>query len=393
MRDLSKADSSRDLGPACPTSCVLGCKDDGTCRRYWPSNIEKGGPQLPASCGAVILNDTTIGTTPCTIEGYPCIGAHRAHLGVTSCVLVVDTLAIGPKGVGVEGKHPLIILAEGDVTITGLLDASATGWMAGPGGFNGGDPPGPMTGANGEGDGGGEHCTCPNADDCGGGGGGFGTDGAMGGQEVQGCPESSSPGGKVYGDEALVPLLGGSGGASGYNNNTPIILGAGGGGGGALQISSQGTIRIDGAISAGGAGGKGGISILLSSAAGGGGGSGGAVLLEAIQLLGVGWVAVNGGGGGSGADDDMTGAWGEDGRADGEAAKGGVAPTYGTGSGGNGAAGTATAQPGSLTSYDGAGGGGGGGLGRIRFNLPQSIEIDPGLQTSGKRTHGTLVGE
>jgi hypothetical protein len=370
---------------------VLGCGDDGTCRRYRPSNIS-GDIELPATCGGVTLDDATIGTTPCAIEGYPCIGAHRSHHGVTSCVLVVDALEIGPKGARVEGKHPLIVLAEGDVTITGLLDASAAGWTAGPGGFNGGDPPDSTTGINGKGDGGGGHCTCLDNDDCGGGGGGFGTAGASGSQENQGCPESSSPGGPAHGDETLVPLIGGSGGASGHNNNTPVIVGAGGGGGGALQISSQGRIQIDGAISAGGAGGKGGISILLSSAAGGGGGSGGAVLLEAIQLLGEGWVAANGGGGGSGAEADLTGAWGEDGWPDGTAAKGGVAAYQDIGSGGDGAAGATAAQPGTPTSYDGAGGGGGGGLGRIRFNLPGNV-IDPALKTSGKRTRGNLTPE
>lgn len=391
VKDLMPpVDQQADSSGSCPASCLLGCKSGtAVCRKFDPSNLGATAP--PTSCGTLTLNGGSFNTTTCTVAQLPaCVGKLVSQGGVMHCVLAFNGLTIGANGATVKGDKPLVILASGKVVITGLLDASASGSTAGPGGSAGGVPVGSTGSDHGSGQGGGKHCGCTNTaglhDDCGGGGGGYGTAGGNGGEEDGGCGAPGSAGGQPYGNPSLVPLLGGSGGASGHNENiVGITLGTGGGGGGAVQISSQSTIRIDGAISAGGAGGGQGVGSL--SAAGGGGGSGGAVLLEAAQLLGSGWVAVNGGGGGGGAEGG-TAQPGEVGKPDSTVAAGGAAGGA-AGAGGDGSAGNIAAKDGAdRPASEGGAGGGGGGRGRIRLNkYTGSIA----LKTSGVVSNGTLV--
>jgi hypothetical protein len=75
------------------------------------------------------------------------------------------------------------------------------------------------------------------------------------------------------------PNTGGSGGAS---------FTSGGAGGGAVQMTVNGTCRLDGAISANGLG---------AAGLGGGGGAGGSIRLTAGQLTGAGRISANGGSG------------------------------------------------------------------------------------------------
>ena len=90
----------------------------------------------------------------------------------------------------------------------------------------------------------------------------------------------------MYGNDFLLPLLGGSGGggASGYCGGSA----GGAGGGGAILIAASQSIRIDGSITA-----SGGNSI--GDIAGGGAGSGGAIRLVTQTLLGSGQIACPGG--------------------------------------------------------------------------------------------------
>lgn len=135
---------------------------------------------------------------------------------------------------------PVIMLAQGSVTIAGTIDVSAgsspdqppSGRTPGPGGFYGG-----AGGQNGFGPGGGQ--SPPNND------------------------------GKWVGPLSLVPIVGGSGGA-GYNVGAG---GAGGGGGGAIVIASSTSIVQSGNIVANG---------KISSSTGTG--SGGAIRLVANSL-------------------------------------------------------------------------------------------------------------
>ena len=108
-----------------------------------------------------------------------------------------------------------------------------------------------------------------------GGGGGHGGYGGMG------YPGYSVTRGGVPYDYALTPnLLGsGGGGTSAY---------PGGSGGGSLQFNVNGTLKLDGRISADG---------LPSSAGGAGGGSGGGLFLNANEIRGAGVISANGGDG------------------------------------------------------------------------------------------------
>lgn len=182
---------------------------------------------------------------------------------------------------------PVYWLATGAVNIAGTIDlsgrdglSSGTGMpmelaLPGPGGFPGGFSSATPTTADGFGPGGGKRYLFNGISPTGSGG-GFGTTGA--GQ--------SNFGGATYGNQFLIPLIGGSGGGG-----EGAIPGAGGGGGGgAITIASSESIAVGGSISANG--GRGGNPV---AALGGGGGSGGAIRLLAPTISGGGTVLAEGG--------------------------------------------------------------------------------------------------
>jgi len=246
----------------------------------------------------VYLPDNTTATLPAVPGGGFTDGiVHFTTIDVPSGV----TLSFAPNALGT----PVSLLAQGDVTVSGIISLSgeaggasgnSRGGRGGPGGFKGGNGeivksspgagsglgPGAATGAG------------PLADSDGiggGGGGGYGTPGANG--------QNASPGnsGPAYGTTNILPMLGGSGG-SGGTSDTDVgpTGGGGGGGGGALLIASSAGIDVQGSILA--KGGKGGNG-LGSSASSGGGGSGGAIRLMAEILSGNGSLDAGGGAGGS----------------------------------------------------------------------------------------------
>jgi hypothetical protein len=88
--------------------------------------------------------------------------------------------------------------------------------------------------------------------------------------------------GQAYGNDFLVPLIGGSGG--GGSIETPPFAATGGAGGGAILIASSGTITITGSITANG--GQGGVNA--------GSGSGGAIRLVAPTISGAGSLSAVG---------------------------------------------------------------------------------------------------
>lgn len=201
-----------------------------------------------------------------------------------------------PSGVTVTFKKnaantPAYILATGNVTIAGTVRVDATAangiqpGVGGPGGFDGGfGGTQGISGGNGIGPGGGGYAKYGTGG--GGGGGGFGTSGGAGGY--------AGASGSTYGNEQILPLIGGSGGGggSGYGYPTAYTGGAGGGGGGALLIASSGTIIVNGSITA-----KGGQGSNATVSAGGGG-SGGAIKLIANTISGEGTISASGGSGG-----------------------------------------------------------------------------------------------
>ncbi len=94
--------------------------------------------------------------------------------------------------------------------------------------------------------------------------------------------------GFAYGNEFLLPLIGGSGGGGMWGNSTSSGAGAGGG---ALLLASSESVSIDGVVSA-----DGGIGGTLSS----GGGSGGAIRLVGPVVAGNGSLLARGGDAGHG---------------------------------------------------------------------------------------------
>ncbi len=183
-----------------------------------------------------------------------------------------------PSNVGVSFKPnanntPVIWLVQGSCVIAGEVYVNGqgggryAGGLGGPGGWAGGTAGGPNGGAGlGPGHGAGHP-----------GGGGNASYGSLG------LTNGSIPPGRTYGNQFLLPLVGGSGGGSGG--------GGGGGGGGAILIAAPNAIQITGQIVAQGSYGPSG---------GDGWGSGGAVRLVAESVAGPGVIWVAGGNGGSG---------------------------------------------------------------------------------------------
>ncbi len=264
------------------------------------------------------------------------------------------------------GDRVVALAIFGDAVIDGVIDASATGTVAGPGGGDSEHCSDGNGGLGGDGNTGG-----------GGGGGGFGTSAAAGGA---GNSQTAVTGGAfgvagmASGDPALAPLRGGcSGGHGGADLDQPSNAGgAGGGGGGGVWLHVSGLVQIRGTLAASGGGGQGGSC----QDGGGGGGAGGALLVDAdrIELDGAHLVANGGGGGEGGANQNLCTtpkASGQDGQLGPEPASGGAESTATGGDGGSGASLNAGAMPGAEgsdgTSGGGGGGGGGGAVGRIRL--------------------------
>lgn len=204
-----------------------------------------------------------------------------------------------PSGVTVTftknaANTPVILLAQGTVTISGTMNVSAGNGgplgrpgASGPGGFDGGaggDGVTTTTAGAGLGPGGGVQGV-----NCQGSGGSYGS--AGGPAYNTSCP-TIGPAGATYGNPLLRPILGGSGGSGGSASGVPGTPGgSGGGGGGALLIASSGTITLNSGsqlLADGGAGGSSGF-------AAGGGGSGGAIRLIATSITTAGNLFARGG--------------------------------------------------------------------------------------------------
>ncbi len=223
----------------------------------------------------------------------------------------------------------LVMLANGAVTINGVVDMLGRGYRGGPGdggnnsggtckgGFQGESPTGVGVSAitaNGSGGGaGGANVNC-----CGGcpgnkatatpagGGGGYGTAGANG---VDGLPAGIGAGGATTGVANLTSLFFGSGGGSGGGNCAASSQPAGNGGG-AIVVSATSIVLATGAARLRADGAKGG-EIPNNWEGGSGGGAGGAIALSTqtatvpngtITSLGGagGFTCTTGGAGGNG---------------------------------------------------------------------------------------------
>jgi hypothetical protein len=171
-------------------------------------------------------------------------------------------------------NSPVTWLVQNNVVINGTIDVSgqsangAVGGIGGPGGWTGGSGGSNPTAGQGPG---------------GGAAGGYAFCGSYG------TLATSPSTGTIYGNQFILPLLGGSGGG-GTLYYSGFGVAGGGGGGGAILIAASGQIQVNGIINA--AGGYG--VYIYWGGIGGGSGSGGAVRLVATKITGAGNIAANG---------------------------------------------------------------------------------------------------
>jgi len=258
--------------------------------------------------GALVLS-----ATEPTIINFPPEVLNLSHR--TDNVYHFSTINIGAEVTlklrsSILGAVPVIWRATGPVVIEGTLDLNGDDGfgsrslklpaIAGAGGYNGGI--GAATDTNpqpGRGPGGGGTSLSNSTDQSRGAGAGHFKKGSDSEREFF----LESIGGPPYGNDFLIPLLGGSGGGGGNKNNASFNGGGGGGGGGALLIASSVSISVNGSISANGGGGGPGDIDDNTQGLSGGGGSGGAIRLISPLISGTGILTALGGSGieGSGA--------------------------------------------------------------------------------------------
>lgn len=306
--------------------------------------------------GSLVLGDGTLDTDTLTFDGAPLASGQMiavAQVGGGPELALIDASAVAVIGeVRVIGGRALVIAAT-TIDVTGVLDASASGDMPGPGASR---------------DVGGEGAAGVHAgvEDGGGGGGGHGTMGASGGD---GGSIAGSAGGSAIGDAGVGVLVGGARGGDGI----AVVCGnpRGGGGGGAVQLTAATRVMIaaTGRVLAGGGGGAGGTECGdIDAGSGAGGGAGGAIVVEAPAFVIDGDVLAHGGGGGGGGNGNPDlgpigpGTAGADGRAR-QPAVGGQSAAANGGAGGMG--GTAVSPPTTGASVQHNAGGGGGAAGRV----------------------------
>lgn len=395
--------------PPCEESdCPLGCTvDRDRCYRLTPSNID---PQVFYGLGTaqlVLDGGTTqtieIDTNTGAITGLRAPNANSVVDGIFYKTIAQQDgtrvavfsaaslqVAVGTT-VRIRGTLPVLFYLTTTATIDGVIEVRADASGPGPGG----KPGGPNNGKDGAlclgaGKGGSQKDSIGVEWEAGGGGGGYGQDGAKGATVncTLGSPAEGGSGGLAWGSTTLEPLTGGCGGGAGGGPDTLDTSGdggRGGHGGGAIQISAgeRLTIGATGGIDAAASGGEGGHY----GAGGGGGGSGGAILLEAPEILLQGTLAANGGGGGAGSASALTenATDGKDGSLSKEQASAGLKDPIGLGtSGGKGGAAAGAASPGSDSAFDCNGGGGGGGAGRLHFN--SNVPVTGGTLSPGSTT-------
>ena len=271
------------------------------------------------------------------------------------CFIVGTDIAVAPSTV--TGALPLVLVATGSITFTGLVDLSSRraglNIIIGAGALATGCDTTAAAVENTNGGGGGAGGTLSTA----GGNGGTGRPGATGAIAQAVMPYETLRGGCL-----------GSIGAKGGGGSP----GAVGHGGGALYAVAGGTISLGSStIAANGEGAAG----STTRWGGSGGGAGGMIVLHAPMITANGATLVaNGGGGGPGADGTGAGA-DPDPSTPTVAALGGV-----SNNGGNGGNGYALGHPAgngldSTSSTTGGGGGGGGGAGYIQTNVMITSDV------------------
>jgi len=368
--------------PTVVESCVLGCfGSEPRCREIDPSNdfamyldMVPDPPAVMIENGSFNVDSGTVFNNGVMID-VPSFMVPAPTNGVATRVFVVDTLSITQAST-VTAAAPatgpaLVILARGDIEISGQLAAPRTGTAtvtacnAGPGL----GPTGTLT----------YEC---NYSASASGGGGFATNGGNGGDLNS---YGGGSGGIANGNEQLIPLRGGC--SSGARHPVGTASRTSGFGGGAIQLVSRTRIVVDGIVDVTGANGSASSWACPATAEGGlgncrtraGGGAGGAILLEAPKVE-------------LGPNASLT-ALGGDG---GTACQGAICSSSGTGA----SPGVAATSGANLSSSCSAANGdvhyipgsGGGGLGRIRINTADGTYVKANSAVeSGDTSVGTIA--
>jgi hypothetical protein len=394
------------------TKCARGCDDkELTCR----------GKLLPTNIPREACSWTDLTARERTIEGEVTFDLDRECPRTVDqgpnlpqlCVYSFERFRVA-KGATLRavGTRALVLLSTDSIEIEGRISVSAKGGTRGPGALQSG----PGVGKNGVGrvpDGTNVMMWTNLPAHAGGGGGGFGTKGAPGGDGTGECGAKGrcaegGAAGEAYGVDTLAPLQGGASGGQNSAADWSTRRSPAGGGGGALQLVACASLKLGASaiVDANGGGGQGGNpgSVEMDSdtpGGGSGGGSGGAILVQAGQLSVASGaiVAANGGGGGGGATRTATGSAallagqaGQDGQLSDAPAAGGA----GAGDSFAGGAGGAKDLPvaGVRTSQRAqAAGGGGGAVGRIRIETAQGALVKHGFLVSPSPSYGTVTVE
>jgi len=283
------------------TSCSLGCADTKDhCLTFTPSNgLETAFAGALSQPDVIIPDGTSINTDTGLL-----LGPDNKLISVASLIVTHPTgdirvyvaKSFSFKGVTITGSKAVAFVAEDDITIDGLVDASANGNIPGPGGQT-------------------TFSSCQGVyAQVGGGGANAGAGGTGISRPTSTDPVAYGPGGTAQ--IALTTLVGGCAGGTAAPNN-------GGAGGGAVQLVAGGsaTFKPAAGTDAGGVLDVGGGGGPLSS----GGGSGGNIIIEAPHVDIEGRLTANGGGGGCGPNP------GEDGHPSAATALGGCYRSPGTG--------------------------------------------------------------
>jgi hypothetical protein len=261
---------------------------------YTPTNFDPSSLD-PAHAGSTIRLNCGVSTFDSSTDAFdnwcgpmPAVVKQSQAGGPDVVILALPSFTVAAGStLRLTGAYPAVLAVFGDATIAGTIDASANGTTPGAGGnlecraSQGADGNGSPTRYSGA---------------SGGGGGAFSTIGGNSGiadTDNSDGVNTAASGGKVRGDAALSPLMGGC--AGGRAGGCPTD---GGAGGGAVQLSAAGALTLTGIIRANGADGS--LPCGPSDEGGGtGGGSGGGVLLEATIVSRSGaTLSVNGGSGG-----------------------------------------------------------------------------------------------
>ncbi|HEX4452815.1 MAG TPA: hypothetical protein VH143_18195, partial [Kofleriaceae bacterium] len=381
-------------------SCALGCSNTGSAHcaylqpTYLPdacdvaaqgSAIAFSGsgsfdPNLDSNCTAIV---------PQPGAAEVCI-VHYGAIEVGSDAVVT---VVGKFG----GGRAVAFIADGDLTVDGVIDAGGHVGTSGPGGgtFTSGALPQDYP------------SDTPPQYDAGGGAGGASVGGA-GGENIGQDAGSGVDGGAVNGGLAtmnpasLAALVGGASSPLANANPTDATNQSIGGGGGGLElVSCHGTTTIRGTLTAGGGGGGGGVAVGFIILPGFGGGAGGNIVLEGVAVSVLGSVFANGAGGGGGASLEngvsTPGANGSDGTQSDSTPAGGGNDSMG-GVGGTGGYAKVDAGHGSFARSTGSGnsnffpGGGGGSVGFLQTYTPAGVTptITPVHASPSFQPNGTV---